>query len=109
MALVYLLYLATIQWPVDQANIAMCSLLSWMVFSKFIKLITHFARYPVDILLWPVSVIFGWVHGSIKWYALATLSEVSQTSIPLHKSNGLPFYRQHGAAVLVQTLVTLKE
>lgn len=54
----------------------MLALAAWMVFSKFIKLITHFVRYPVDLLLWPISVVFGWFHGGIKYYALATLSEV---------------------------------
>ena len=47
-----------------------------MIFSKFIKLITHFVRYPVDILLWPVSILFGWFHGLIKVYAAITLSVV---------------------------------
>lgn len=47
-----------------------------MIFSKFIKLITHFVRYPVDIFLWPVSILFGWFHGAIKMWALVTLNEV---------------------------------
>jgi hypothetical protein len=65
------------EWPAEHRQIAMFGLLGWMIFSKFIKLITHFVRYPIDVLLWPVSIIFGWVHGLIKMYALATLSEVS--------------------------------
>jgi hypothetical protein len=52
-----------------------------MIFSKFIKLITHFVRYPVDIMLWPVSVLFGWLHGIIKIYALLTLNEVCYSLI----------------------------
>lgn len=76
-ALVFLLWNGTTDWPADKASFAMQLLLAWMTFSKFIKLITHFARYPVDILLWPVSILFGWFHGLIKCYALATLSEVS--------------------------------
>jgi len=48
-----------------------------MIFSKFIKLVTHLVRYPVDILLWPVSILFGWFHGCIKMYALLTLSETT--------------------------------
>jgi len=62
----------------------MYALLAWIVFSKFIKLITHFARYPVDLFLWPVSVLFGWFHGAIKFYALATLSEVCFVLSTLH-------------------------
>jgi len=57
----------------------MLAFAGWMTFSKFIKLVTHFVRYPVDIFLWPVSILFGWFHGGIKYYALATLSEVSLT------------------------------
>lgn len=79
--LFYFLWLGTADWPSDQAWSAMVLLLAWMIFSKFIKLITHFVRYPVDILLWPVSIIFGWFHGAIKFYALATLSEVSHFEV----------------------------
>ena len=50
-----------------------------MLFSKFIKLVTHFVRYPVDILLWPVSILFGWFHGIIKVYAMVSLNEVCAT------------------------------
>lgn len=73
----WLLWLGTADWEAGSAQGIFWSLLAWMIFSKFIKLITHFARYPVDIFLWPVSVLFGWFHGGIKMYALATLSEVS--------------------------------
>ena len=66
-------------WPVQQRQVAIWSLFGWMFFSKFIKLITHFVRYPVDILLWPVSILFGWFHGAIKMYAFATLNEVSKS------------------------------
>ena len=76
MALIWLLWLGTGEWPVEKAALAIEALLAWMLFSKFIKLITHFVRYPVDILLWPVSIIFGWFHGIIKFYAFATLNEV---------------------------------
>ena len=65
------------EWPVDQARTAIYAFAAWMIFSKFIKLTTHFVRYPVDIFLWPVSFLFGWFHGAIKVYACITLSEVS--------------------------------
>lgn len=79
-ALVWLLWVGTSEWPAEQATTAVQALLVWMLFSKFIKLVTHFVRYPVDILLWPVSIIFGWLHGSIKFYAMVTLNEVCATS-----------------------------
>lgn len=58
-------------------------LFSWMTFSKFIKLVTHFVRYPVDILLWPVSIVFGWLHGVIKMWALLSLNQVRTSFLPL--------------------------
>jgi hypothetical protein len=75
-ALVWLLWVGTSEWPIEQATRALQALLLWMLFSKFIKLVTHFVRYPVDILLWPVSIVFGWFHGIIKFYAMVTLNEV---------------------------------
>nr|KAK5451006.1 hypothetical protein LTR18_001022 [Exophiala xenobiotica] len=68
---------ATSDWPRDQARIACYAFAAWMMFSKFIKLITHFVRYPVDLVFWPVSVVFGWLHGFIKEYAMITLSETT--------------------------------
>lgn len=48
-----------------------------MFISKFIKLLGHYIRYPVDILLLPVSILFGYFHGGIKMYAVLTLNVVS--------------------------------
>lgn len=71
------LFYGVSSWPAEQARMAFQSFAVWMAFSKIIKLTTHFVRYPIDILLWPVSVLFGWFHGAVKVYALITLSEVS--------------------------------
>lgn len=71
-----LLIWGTADWARNDTIKAYCALGAWMLFSKFIKLITHFVRFPVDLLLWPVSVVFGWVHGIIKIHALLTLNEV---------------------------------
>ena len=79
-----------------------------MIFSKFIKLITHFVRYPVDILLWPVSILFGWFHGAIKVYAMVTLSEVSDAVLRT-LSTAKQSLRQHGEAVLAQMQMTMTE
>lgn len=77
----YFFYRATFAWTAEDRFLAAMLLLGWMSFSKFIKLVTHFVRYPVDVLLWPVSVLFGWFHGAIKLYALLTLSEVRLFSL----------------------------
>lgn len=73
----FFLWKGTADWTRNQALPVYYFLLAWMVFSKFIKLITHFIRFPVDVLLWPISVLFGWFHGGIKLYAFITLGEVS--------------------------------
>lgn len=52
-----------------------------MFISKFIKLVGHYIRFPVDVLLLPVSILFGYFHGGIKMYAVLTLNVVS------HKPN----------------------
>src|ERR1700712_1653482 len=54
------LWWGTRDWPAEEAHIIFWVFLAWMTFSKFIKLVTHFVRYPVDVLLWPVSILFGW-------------------------------------------------
>ena len=45
--------------------------------SKFIKLLGHYIRYPVDFILLPISIIFGYLHGLIKAKAMLSLNVVS--------------------------------
>lgn len=71
------LFWATDSWSTKNRAYAFYALAAWMIFSKVIKLVTHFVRYPVDILLWPVSVLFGWYHGIIKLHALFTINETT--------------------------------
>ena len=52
-------------------------LLSWMLMSKFIKLLGHYIRYPVDFFFLPISIIFGYLHGLIKAKAMLSLNVVS--------------------------------
>ena len=106
--IVLLLWYATGNWVADDALKAMYALAAWMFFTKFIKLITHFVRFPIDILLFPLSPLFGWLHGVIKCYALVTLSEVS-IFIPKLTSDLRQGFRQHGVAVQVQMPVTVRE
>jgi len=51
------------------------------VFAKSIKLVGHWIRYPADLTLLPVSILFGYIHGLIKLVGLLTLSEVC---VPKH-------------------------
>lgn len=46
-------------------------------FTKTVKLWGLFRRHPSDVAYLPLSIVFGWFHGLIKLYALATLNMVS--------------------------------
>jgi hypothetical protein len=47
-----------------------------MLWAKFLKTIKHYQRNPKDLLLFPLAVLFGYLHGFIKLYAFCTLSNV---------------------------------
>lgn len=51
-------------------------LLGWMFVSKFVKFLTYYRQHPSNIVLLPISVLFGYAHGFIKVYALLTLHVV---------------------------------
>ena len=71
-------YKATETWTSDRRYYVLSALAIWIfVIAKSIKLMGHWIRYPADILLLPVSILFGYVHGFIKLAGLFTLSEVS--------------------------------
>ena len=94
---------ATEQWPSDQRNPVLIAIAAWIfLFAKSVKLIGHFIRYPADILMLPVSILFGYVHGFLKMAGLFTLSEVSIKGFVVsgHEVNKLN--RQLGAVVKAQ-------
>ncbi|KAJ5734170.1 hypothetical protein N7493_002956 [Penicillium malachiteum] len=72
--LVWLCHRATASWGDLLHDRAMKALLAWMFTSKWIKLLGHYIRYPVDVFLLPVSIVFGYLHGAIKMYAVMTLN-----------------------------------
>ena len=57
--------------------------MSWMFITKFVKLLGHYIRYPADLLLLPVSILFGYLHGLIKLYAMLSLNVVCSYSMEL--------------------------
>ncbi|KAI9818275.1 MAG: hypothetical protein M1826_001419 [Phylliscum demangeonii] len=79
--LVALCYKATEAWPPRVQTSAVGLLLAWLVLTKALKVLGHFIRYPVDVLLLPVSILFGYCHGAIKIYAGLTLNVVSLASL----------------------------
>ena len=74
--LVFLYFKASEGWEDDSRSLGFVVLGCWMLMSKFIKLIGHYIRYPADFLLLPVSIIFGYLHGLIKVYAMLSLNVV---------------------------------
>ncbi|KAJ5782174.1 hypothetical protein N7457_003948 [Penicillium paradoxum] len=72
--LVWLCHKATGSWGESLHDQSMTLLYMWIFTSKWIKLLGHYLRYPVDVLLLPVSVLFGYFHGAIKMYAVMTLN-----------------------------------
>jgi hypothetical protein len=62
-------------------SIALGLQVSFMLFSKVIKLIGLFMREPFDLVFLPVSIVFGYFHGFIKLYAFLTLRMVSSLSV----------------------------
>lgn len=75
--LLLLCHKATVDWDIHAHTMAMQILGGWMLMSKFIKLLGHYIRYPVDFVLLPISILFGYFHGGIKIYAVLTLNVVS--------------------------------
>ena len=75
--LVWLCHKATVSWGDALHDRAMTSLYLWIFSSKWMKLLGHYIRYPVDVFLMPVSILFGYFHGAIKMYAVMTLNVVS--------------------------------
>lgn len=80
-ALVVFLTKGTESWDETSRTYAIRGLYTWMFISKFIKLLGHYIRYPVDFILLPVSILFGYLHGLIKVYAAWTLNVVSFESL----------------------------
>jgi hypothetical protein len=74
--LVWLCHKATGSWGESLHDHSMTALYIWIFTSKWIKLLGHYLRYPVDVLLLPVSILFGYFHGAIKMYAVMTLNVV---------------------------------
>lgn len=74
--LLYVYLDSTADWAEASRGYGLSALLGWMVLSKFVKLLGHYIRYPVDFALLPVSIVFGYLHGLIKAKAMLSLNVV---------------------------------
>ena len=75
--LIYLYHKSTDTWDIEAQTIGLGMLLTWMFLTKFLKLLGHYIRYPVDFLFLPISIMFGYLHGLIKARAMLSLNVVS--------------------------------
>ena len=78
--LVYLLRQASANWDHDTQLLCFALFGIWILISKFIKVLGHYVRWPVDFLLLPVSITFGYFHAGIKLWAMCSLNVVSPSS-----------------------------
>ena len=82
-AMIYAYLLCSHNWEEDIRLAGFAALMTWMFISKFVKLLGHYIRYPVDFLLLPISISFGYLHGLIKARAMFTLNVVGSILLPL--------------------------
>lgn len=53
-------------------NAALIALVSWILFTKIVKIIPHFCEFPQDIKFIPAMIAFSYFHGLLNVYALIT-------------------------------------
>lgn len=71
--LIYLLFYGMKDYSLDLRAYIYTLFFSWLFFTKIVKLIPHFVRFPTDILYIPAMIVFSYFHGAINLYALFTL------------------------------------
>ncbi|EJT69092.1 hypothetical protein GGTG_13360 [Gaeumannomyces tritici R3-111a-1] len=68
------LWWGTADWDVVSRRCAFGAMLVFFAFTKVVKLVGLFRKNPADIVFLPLSIVFGYLHGFIKLYALFTLN-----------------------------------
>lgn len=96
--LAYLLYRSAQSMMPESMRLAMTVFVLWLLFTKTVKLLPHFYRYPGDIKFIPLVIGFGYFHGLIKAYSLMTLHHVSLLGLVINKTHDNRFLRPHGVA-----------
>ncbi|TVY14802.1 hypothetical protein LARI1_G008624 [Lachnellula arida] len=80
----FLLHCSTITWDPSHRLLSFCIFALWLLFTKVVKLVPHFVLYPANICFIPVTILFGYFHGPIKFYALLTLHLTTWGSRKVH-------------------------
>lgn len=71
--LFFCLWLALRTASSTTAALAYTGLGAWIFFTKLVKLIPHFYKYPSDMKFIPLSILFSYLHGFINLYGIWTL------------------------------------
>ena len=80
--LVYMYFWTTASWNYETRELGFVLLAVWIFFiGKFTKTLGHYIRYPVDFLLLPLSIGFGYLHGFIKLHGLLSINVVSSFNL----------------------------
>lgn len=48
---------------------------AWLLFTKVVKLISHFTRHPSDLVFLPCMILFSYFHGFLNMYAVCTMTQ----------------------------------
>ncbi|KAJ2903098.1 glycosyltransferase family 2 [Zalerion maritima] len=77
------MFLASLWWvsadwdPTLRRRVWWSQFIFMFAFTKVVKLVGLFRKNPHDIMYLPISIVFGYIHGFIKLYALFTLNMTS--------------------------------
>ena len=79
----FLLHRSTITLDLLHRTLSFCIFALWLLFTKVVKLLPHFVLYPTDICFIPATILFGYYHSLIKFWAFLTLRVVSPRNVVL--------------------------
>lgn len=71
--LYFYLSMAVSAWSMKTALASYLGLAAWIFFTKILKMIPHFRRYPQDMKFIPLLIAFSYFHGVLNLYALCTM------------------------------------
>lgn len=108
--LALLLYVGSSSSRASAQTTALILFTLWLLLTKTVKLMPLFLRNPGDLLYLPVSILFGYFHGFIKFWAWWTRNDVSLSSLglaPHPPSTSPPYGSAPGSAIHGKQLIFL--
>lgn len=77
--------LVVLLWSATNRTLAIGLMISWIAFTKIVKLLPHLSRHPQDFKFILVTLIFSYLHGFVNIYALLTLHNTTWGSQDLEE------------------------